>query len=175
MLGEKVEPLPMKSGAPRKFDYEYERKGVAAVFVAFEPLTGKPLVRGYPRRTKADYCRFGQEVVKQWKQAEVIVLVQDNLNTHNASSFYENLPPEQAYALMNRFEFHECAKKRFVAQYGGVGTLGTLAAMPVASNSRYRNLEQRTGINCQRTKRLGNQGQMAIYNRKCQTEVRSSL
>ena len=111
MLGEKVEPLPMKSGAPRKFDYEYERKGVAAVFVAFEPLSGKRLVRVYPRRTKADYCRFGQEVVKQWKQAEVIVLVQDNLNTHNASSFYENLPPEQAYALMNRFEFHYTPKK----------------------------------------------------------------
>jgi hypothetical protein len=111
MLGETVEPLAMKPGATQKFDYEYERKGVASVFVAFEPLTSKRLVRVYPRRTKADYCRFAQEVVKQWKQAEVIVLVQDNLNTHNASSFYENLPPEQAYALMKRFEFHYTPKK----------------------------------------------------------------
>jgi hypothetical protein len=54
----------MKSGAPRKFDYEYERKGAAAVFVAFAPLSGKRPVRVYPQRTKADYCRFGQEVVK---------------------------------------------------------------------------------------------------------------
>lgn len=106
MLGETVEPLAMKPGATQKFDYQYERKGVASVLVAFEPLTGKRLVRVYPRRTKADYCRFAQEVVKQWKQAEVIVLVQDNLNPHNASSFYENLPPEQAYALMKCFEFH---------------------------------------------------------------------
>jgi len=111
MLGEKVEPLPMKSGSLKKFDYEYERKGVASVFVAFEPLSGKRLVKVYERRTKADYCRFVQQVTGEWKQAEVIVLVQDNLNTHNASSFYENLPPEQAYALMKRFEFHFTPKK----------------------------------------------------------------
>ena len=111
MLGEKAAPLPMKSGALKKFDYEYERGGVASVFVAFEPLTGKRLVKVYRRRTKADYCRFAQEVVNQWAEADVIICVQDNLNTHNASSFYENLPPEQAYSLMKRFEFHYTPKK----------------------------------------------------------------
>ena len=50
MLGEKVAPTEMKPGAVKKFDYEYERKGVASVFVAFEPLTGKRIVRVYPRR-----------------------------------------------------------------------------------------------------------------------------
>jgi hypothetical protein len=88
MLGEKAAPLPIKSGALKKFDYEYERGGVASVFVAFEPLTGKRLVKVYRRRTKADYCRFAQEVVNQWAEADVIICVQDNLNTHNASSFY---------------------------------------------------------------------------------------
>lgn len=111
MLGEKVAPIAMKPGAIQKFDYEYERKGVASVFVAFEPLTGKRLVRVYERRTKADYCRFAQEIINEWSLAEVIALVQDNLNTHNASSFYENLPPEQAYCLMKRFEFHFTPKK----------------------------------------------------------------
>jgi len=111
MLGEKVEPLKMKSGAPQKFDYEYERGGVASVFVAFEALTGKRLVRVYPRRTKADDCRFQQEVSTEWSEAEMIVEVQDNLNTHNASSFYENLPPAEAFALMKRFEFHYTPKK----------------------------------------------------------------
>lgn len=111
MLGEKSEPIQMKAGTPRKFDYEYERKGVAAVFVAFAPLSGKRLVKVYPQRTKADYCRFAQEVSRQWSNAEVIIEVQDNLNTHNASSFYENLPPEKAYALMKRFEFY-CTPKR---------------------------------------------------------------
>jgi len=111
LLGEKVEPIKMKPGAARKFDYEYERRGVASVFVAFEPKTGKRLLRVYPRRTKADYCRFQQEVVEFWAGAEVIVQVQDNLNTHNASSFYENLSPAEAYSLMKRFEFHYTPKK----------------------------------------------------------------
>ncbi len=111
LLGEKVEPLLMKSGATKKLDYEYERGGVASVFVAFEPLTGKRLVKVYPRRTKADYCRFQKEVADQWVEANVIICVQDNLNTHNASSFYENLPPAEAYSLMKRFEFHYTPKK----------------------------------------------------------------
>jgi DDE superfamily endonuclease len=111
LLGEKVEPLKMKAGALKKFDYEYVRHGTAAVFVAFEPLTGKRLVRVYPRRTKADYCRFQQEVALTWATAEMIIEVQDNLNTHNASSFYENLPPAEAYALMKRFEMHYTPKK----------------------------------------------------------------
>lgn len=111
MLGEVAEPLPMKSGCLRRFDHEYERRGTASVFVAFEPLKGKRLVRVYQRRTKADYCRFQQEVARTWPSAEVIVQVQDNLNTHNASSFYENLPPQEAFALMKHFEFHYTPKK----------------------------------------------------------------
>lgn len=111
LLGEKVEPIKMKAGTLKKFDYEYVRNGVAAVFVAFEPLTGKRLVKVYPRRTKADYCRFQQEIALTWSEAEVIVEVQDNLNTHNASSFYENLPSAEAYALMKQFEMHYTPKK----------------------------------------------------------------
>lgn len=111
LLDETVEPLLMKPGAVKKIDYEYERKGVASVFVAFEPLTGKRLVRVYRQRTRADYCRFAQEVVSQWSDAKQIVLVQDNLNTHNAGSFYENLPPAEAFELTRRFEFHYTPKK----------------------------------------------------------------
>ncbi len=111
LLGEQVEPLPMKPGAVKKNDYEYQRKGTASVFVAFEPLTGKRLVRVYQQRTRADYCRFAQEVVNQWSGAESIVLVQDNLNTHNAGSFYENLAPEKAFTLSRQFEFHYTPKK----------------------------------------------------------------
>lgn len=111
LLGEKAQPLKMKAGAPRKFDYEYERKGVASVFVTYESLTGKRLVRVYRRRTKADYCCFAQEIAKRWRKAKVVMLVQDDLNTHHASSFYENLAPEKAYALMKRFEFHYTQKR----------------------------------------------------------------
>jgi len=111
LLGEKVAPLSMKEGKVKKFDSEYERNGVASVFLAFEPLTGKRLVRVYPRRTKADYCRFQQEVAQEWSAAGIIVEVQDNLNTHNTSSFYENLPAPEARELTMRFEMHYTPKK----------------------------------------------------------------
>jgi hypothetical protein len=111
LLGEVVAPLEMKAGRPSRFDYEYERGGVACLLVAFEPLTGKRVVETSPRRKKVDYCRFQQRVVATWADAEKIALVQDNLNTHNASSFYENLPPEEAFALAQRFEMHYTPKK----------------------------------------------------------------
>ena len=111
LLGEVVTPLPMKQGRVRRFDYEYEREGTACLLVAFEPLTGRRLVETSRQRTKADYCRFMQRVVASYPQAEKVVLVQDNLNTHNASSFYENLPPEQAFAIAQRFEMHYTPKK----------------------------------------------------------------
>lgn len=111
LLGELVEPLPTKTGAVKKVDNEYVRKGVASVFVAIEPLTGQRLVRVYQQRTKADYCQFAQEIINHWSVAGKILLVQDNLNTHHAGSFYENLPPAEAFELARKFEFHYTPKK----------------------------------------------------------------
>jgi DDE superfamily endonuclease len=111
LLDEVVAPLPMKADRPARVDYEYERGGVANLLVAFEPLTGKRVVETSKQRTKADYCRLQQRVAAAWPEAEKIVLVQDNLNTHNASSFYENLSAEEAFALAQRFEMHYTPKK----------------------------------------------------------------
>jgi len=111
LLGEVVVPLPMKAGQPKRFDYEYERGGCAALLVAFEPVSGKRLVETSKQRTKGDYCRFMQRIAEMCPRAEKIVLVQDNLNTHNASSFYENLPPAEAFSLAQRFEMHYTPKK----------------------------------------------------------------
>lgn len=111
LLGEVAAPLPMKAGRPARVDYEYEREGTANLLVAIEPLTGLRLVETSKQRTKADYCRFQQRLAALFPEAEKIVLVQDNLNTHNASSFYENLPAAEAFALAQRFEFHYTPKK----------------------------------------------------------------
>lgn len=111
LLGEIAAPLSMKKNQPQRIDYEYKRAGTAVLLVAFEPLTGKRIVEVSLRRTKTDYCRFMQRVSGEFPAAAKIVLVQDNLNTHNASSFYENLPPAPAFELMNRFEFHYTPKK----------------------------------------------------------------
>jgi len=111
LLGEVAAPLEMKTGKPKRVDYEYERAGTCSLLVAFEPLTGRRLVETSTQRTKADYCRFMQRVGDMFPSAEKIVLVQDNLNTHNASSFYENLPAAEAFALAHRFEMHYTPKK----------------------------------------------------------------
>ena len=111
LLGEVIMPLPMKAGQPKRVDYEYERGGTCSLLVAFEPLTGNRLVETSKQRTKADYCRFMQRVIAMYPNAEKLVLVQDNLNTHHASSFYENLPPQEAFALAQRFEMHYTPKK----------------------------------------------------------------
>ena len=111
LLGEVVVPLAMRKGQPRREDYEYKRGGVAVLLVAFEPLTGRRLVETSRQRTKADYCRFMRRVAELFPRAEKVVIVQDNLNTHNASSFYENLPPEEAFALAQAFEMHYTPKK----------------------------------------------------------------
>lgn len=111
LLGEVVAPLAMKEGKPARFDYEYERGGTCSLLVAFEPLTGVRLVETSKHRTKADYCRFMQRVAEMFPEAEKVVLVQDNLNTHNASSFYENLPAQDAFSLAHRFEMHYTPKK----------------------------------------------------------------
>jgi DDE superfamily endonuclease len=111
LLGHLVAPLPLKPGQPARCDYEYKRAGTACLLVAFEPLTGRRIVETSRQRTKADYCRFMQRVAAMFPAAEKIVLVQDNLNTHNASSFYEHLPPAEAFALAQRCEMHYTPKK----------------------------------------------------------------
>jgi hypothetical protein len=111
LLGEVVTPLPMRAGKPQRVDYEYARHGSCSLLVAFEPLTGRRLVETSKQRTKSDYCRFMQQVAALFPQAEKIVLVQDNLNTHHAGSFYECLSPEAAFDLRQRFEMHYTPKK----------------------------------------------------------------
>jgi len=110
LIGEEVEPLAMQSGQVRKEHYAYEKNGSCALLAALEPLTGRRFAAVYPQRTKKEYTQFCQELVATWPEAVQIRLVQDNLNTHNASSFYENLPASEAFALRQRFEFHYTPK-----------------------------------------------------------------
>lgn len=111
LIGDLVEPLEMKTGKPTRIDYEYRRCGTASLLVAIEPLTGKRLVETSHQRRRADYSRFLKRVSQEWRQAEKVILVQDNLNTHNAGSFYESLPAEEAFTLAQRFEMHYTPKK----------------------------------------------------------------
>lgn len=105
LIGERLAPLPLQAGQVLKEHYAYTKHGSCALLAAVEPLTGKRLAEVYSRRTKKEYALFCQAVAARWPEAQRIRLVQDNLNTHNASAFYENLPADEAFALAQRFEF----------------------------------------------------------------------
>ena len=87
LIGDKVEPLALQSGQVRKEHYAYEKNGSCALLAAIEPLTGRRLAQLHPQRTKKEYTLFCQALAAAWPKAKKIRLVQDNLNTHNASSF----------------------------------------------------------------------------------------
>ena len=110
LIGEVMTPLPTKAGQVAKEHYAYEKNGSCALLAAIEPLTGNRLAQVHARRTKREYTLFFQALAAQYPEALKIQLVQDNLNTHNASSFYEYLPAEEAFALAQRFEFHYTPK-----------------------------------------------------------------
>ena len=106
-----VAPISMKPGKVMKYDYEYERKGTCCVFIVCEPLTGWRYVEVHKRRTKVDYAQFMEKVSGMFPEAEVMRVVQDNLNTHTYGAFYENFEAEKARSLKNLFEFHYTPRK----------------------------------------------------------------
>lgn len=106
LIGDKVEPLALQTGQVRKEHYAYEKLGSCALLASIEPLTGQRLAQVHLQRTKREYTRFCQALAKQFPEAIKIRVVQDNLNTHDASAFYEHLPADEALALAERFEFH---------------------------------------------------------------------
>lgn len=110
LIGEEIEPLSMQSGKVAKQHYAYVKNGSCALLAAIEPLTGKRLAQVYEQRTKKEYASFFKELAAAYPKAEKIRVVQDNLNTHNASSFYEHFPADEAFALSQRFEFYYTPK-----------------------------------------------------------------
>jgi hypothetical protein len=110
LIGEMVEPRALQSGQVRKEHYAYAKMGSCALFAAIEPLTGKRIAQVYTRRTQQEYMCFFRELAAAYPAATKIHVIQDNLNTHHAGSFYQHLPAQEAFALAQRFEFHYTPK-----------------------------------------------------------------
>lgn len=111
LIGDIIEGLELKPEQVRKLDYEYSKNGMCNLLLAIEPLTGKRIACIYDKRRKIEYAEFMEIVAAHYPKAKKIRLLQDNLNTHNASSFYERFEAEKAYELMQRFEMHYTPKK----------------------------------------------------------------
>jgi hypothetical protein len=105
------EPLPARPGSTEKIDNEYERNGTCSIFIFTEPLGGWREAEALPRRTKIDWAHQVKWLLDdQYPDAEKVVLVQDNLNTHNLSSLYEAFPAEEAFRLAQRLEMNYTPK-----------------------------------------------------------------
>ncbi len=104
-------PLPIEPGKPQRFDTEYERNGTCNIFLSFEPLKGKRQLKVTTRRTKVDWAHYIKGLVdEEYSEAEKIVLVQDNLNTHTGASLYEAFEPSEAKRILEKLEFHYTPK-----------------------------------------------------------------
>ena len=111
LIGEVADPVPAAPGEPARYDYEYVRNGVANIFMIFEPLAGQREVEVTQRRTRRDYAECLRQLSHQvYCEAERIVLVQDNLNTHSPASLYEAFEPAEAKRIADRFEVHYTPK-----------------------------------------------------------------
>jgi hypothetical protein len=106
LLADLREPLSFAAGRPERRDHEYERRGMAHLFVAFEPLTGWRGVEVRERRRGREFAEFVGHLAEEiYPEAEKIRLVVDNLNIHSAASFYEVFDAERARRLSRRVEF----------------------------------------------------------------------
>jgi hypothetical protein len=99
--------LPMAPGQETREDYEYARHGTANLFLAVEPMAGRRTVRVTERRTAQDFAEQLRRLVDEdYAEAERIVLVTDNLNTHRPACLYERFPPEEARRIARKIEWH---------------------------------------------------------------------
>ncbi len=117
LLAEVQLPLPQRPatsahhGTLRREDYEYDREGTANLFLACEPLRGWRHVAVTARRTASDWAHFIRDLVDVvYPEAERVVLVLDNLNTHRAASLYEAFAPPEARRILERLEIHYTPK-----------------------------------------------------------------
>jgi hypothetical protein len=111
LVGEVIQPLPAEPGQPQRFDYEYVRNGTANLFMVCEPLLGWRAVQVTDRRTAKDFAEVLRWLVEDvHPEADKVVLVTDNLNTHKAASLYEAFPPEQARRIAAKIEWHYTPK-----------------------------------------------------------------
>lgn len=107
LLSDTREPLPMKAGQVKRYDYEYERQGTANLFVMCQPLAGWREVKATEKRKKVDFAECMKELVDvHFPYAQVIRVVLDNLNTHTPAALYDVFDPAEARRILCKLEFH---------------------------------------------------------------------
>ena len=111
LIGKTRQSTPAAPGQPERYDYEYQRNGVSNMFMFSAPLEGWRHVKVTDRRTKVDWAHCMCDLVDvHFPDAEIIRVVEDNLNTHNPAALYEVFEPAEAKRILDRLEFHPTPK-----------------------------------------------------------------
>jgi len=111
LVSEVRAPLPARPGTPARHDYEYKREGVANLFMISEPLLGWRAVAVTERRTAKDFAEVLRWLVEDLHpDADRLVLVTDNLNTHDPGCLYEAFEPDRARRIAEKLEWHYTPK-----------------------------------------------------------------
>lgn len=106
LVKETVVPIPAEPGHPERVDYEYDRNGTANLFMVCEPMVGWRRVEVTQQRTAIDYAHLLKTLVDEdYAQADKLLVVQDNLNTHSPASLYKAFEPQEAQRILSRLEF----------------------------------------------------------------------
>src|SRR5271165_2638728 len=168
--------IPARPGRVVRHDYEYERNGVANLFMIFAPLEGWRRVKVTDRHAAADYAQVLKELSDvHFPDAEQIRLVQDNLSTHTPASLYAAFPAPEARRLAKRFEWHLHPETRKLARHGRIRTRPPVEPMSEPPHSRQADPRKRS-------RRLGGppqqascRGQLAIHHRRRPREAQEAL
>jgi len=111
LISDVAKPIPAAPGHPLLVDHEYVRNGVAEIFLEVEPLAGRRHVEVTERRGRQEWADFVRGMLDQrYPDAKKVILVMDNLNTHNTASLYERFPAVEARRLAERLEIHNTPK-----------------------------------------------------------------
>lgn len=152
LIGELVEGFSMKAEAVKKEHYAYSKNGSCYLLATIEPKTGRRVADVFGQRRKVEFARHFQKVAAQFPEAEKIIVILDNLNTHHASSFYEAFEAVEARRLTEKARVSLHAKIGELAQYDRNRVFRYFASVFEPTNSKSSRIGKRSVNNCQRTK-----------------------
>ena len=176
LIGETIQPIPAAPGQPERFDHEYVRNGVMNLFMITMPLLGWRAVQVTDRRTMLDFAEVIRWLVEEvHEEAEKVVLVMDNLNTHKIASLYEAFPPEQARRIAEKLEIHYTPKHGSLAEHGGDRAIGVSPPVPGPTDRDQGGPGAACGGVGRGTQRARRPDQVAVHHGGCQDQAPQAL
>jgi hypothetical protein len=169
-------PWSARPGRPRRVDYEYERAGTACVFLFTEALGGWRRTSVRPRRTAVDWAEEVRRLLDEdYPEAERVILVCDNLNTHTVASLYRAFEPAEARRLARRLEIHYTPKHGSWLRRGRMRTERPVASLPPLPERRRANAPPQGDRLATRPQPPTVRGRLALHDRRRPHQTEKSV